>query len=137
MNQTLQSIYLDATNSIRHFDSQRDNSGKFFIAILSGLLTSSQFVEQRSYVFFSAIICLSIIFFLFQRKLAYLIELQRARARISLKEISRENFQIAEINKTARSEILKVHPHISKLPVSRLWDLFYLFFLSFSILLIL
>lgn len=136
MSQILESVYLDATSTIRHYDSQRDSSGNFFMAILSGLLALSQFAGQHGATLCAAMVALSLLFFLFQRKLAYLIELQRARARTALEKLSQQDREVAEVNKTARQTVMKAHPVMGRIRTSWLWDSFYMVFFLLGLVLL-
>ncbi len=127
----LQAIYLDATNTIRHYDGARTSFGQLFGSLLSfltaGLATAiSSELSQRPVPFVAvALTVLSAIALLVNAKFTALIALQRSRAASALAAFDRatEEGPLSEINEEAKRRTAK---HLgSRYSLSFLWTLIF------------
>lgn len=129
----LKSIYLDATATIRHYDSERASFAKTFISILS-ILTSlelvsiSQNLQRPLLSILSGITTLLSFFLIFAiQKFASLIILQKKRAIEAMNLFQKEldSIDFSSINHFAKKEALEEEK--VRLSVNSIWTTIFCF----------
>jgi hypothetical protein len=135
--QFLKDIYIDATNTIRHYDNQRTTVATIFVAILSVMssatgaavaaATTKDFLRAAS----GAGTLMTLAMLMIIAKLNSLIRLQRKRASLTMQAwqglVSQPD--LTTINRNARRE---AHiPLVSSITMGTLWVVIFFLFLIF------
>jgi hypothetical protein len=131
----LRSVYLDATSTIRHYDSERASFARIYVTVLSLITTAlvaatSGNFDSAALVIGAVVACaLSVIALLSTVKLSSLISLQRARARIAMElyQQTMDDLDLLAINPEARRNI--GNSMASILSLSSLWVAMFAVFL--------
>jgi len=132
-------IYFDATDTIRHYDKERSTSSRVLftaLALIYSLAGAAMQTNSDAWFVISLglfAIILSIIGYLINLKFAYLINLQRSRARVSISVVTKNRgpLKSTDINQIAKSE-LKIN-FISNLSMASLWNFIFLLFAVYGV----